>query len=39
MSVIIPTCICTIALCLVYRFTESEIATMCALVCYIVIAL
>lgn len=39
MSAIIPACVCTIALCLIYRFTESAIATMGAAACFIVMAI
>lgn len=38
MNIIIPTCVCIIALCLIYRFTESAIATIGAAACFIIMA-
>lgn len=39
MSMIIPACVCTIALCLIYLLTKSAIATMCAAACFIIMFL
>lgn len=38
MSIIILACVCIIALCLIYRFTESAIATMGAAACFLIMA-
>lgn len=39
MNTIIPACVCIIALCLIYRFTESAIATMGAAACFIILTI
>lgn len=39
MNIIIPACICVIALCLIYRLTENAYATLAAALVFILMAI